>query len=94
MTNDYCAGMCEGCPFNHTEAAVNAYNWGCLPSVFDVFELKRNHNANWQCHEGNGKICAGYVQMAKEEGVDYKSGFLIDTPHYLNTGEIREWQKS
>lgn len=89
-----CPGVCEACPFNYeSEASNDAYNLGCLPSVFEVFELKRNHDVNWGCHEGGGKVCAGYIQMAKEEGYDYKSGFLIDTPHYLKTAEIKEYKE-
>lgn len=84
-----CRSMCAACPFNTTDEAANASNLGCLPTSTEIFALKDAHDVNWGCHQGGEKLCAGFVAVAKDNSVDYKSGVLLDTPHYLSTGEIR-----
>lgn len=94
MTSDnwirYCNDDCLGCPFNETEESQMAYNLGCLPTPSEIIRIKQDYNFNWECHEGTGKICAGFVAVCKDEGLDYKTGHLIDTTHYLRTGTIQE----
>jgi hypothetical protein len=72
-------GYCNSCPFAWwTEASTNASNWGCLPSPFEIMELKRNQDLNWTCHGDKTVLCVGFVITCKEEKLDSKSGKNIE----------------
>ena len=79
---------CLSCPFNLTEESEMAYNLGCLPTPQDLLTIKRDSDDNWECHEGTGKICAGFVAACRDTGLDYRSGKLVDSALYLQTGKI------
>lgn len=71
---DQCTGMCDACPLAFTDKSEMVQNYGCLPEPYDIYALKRKFNRNWHCHEDDNKVCIGFVQWAKEHGIDYKSG--------------------
>ena len=52
-------GMCNSCPFNHTDEADYVQNMGCLPSPKDVLKIKDETGNNWACHTNNKRICEG-----------------------------------
>ncbi len=86
----YCNDDCLGCPFNCNEISEQAQNWGCLPAPYEILNIKRNHGYNWECHAGTGSVCSGFVAACRDENIDYKTGPLLDTTHYLRTGELKE----
>lgn len=69
-----CTGICEACPLAFTDESEKVQNYGCLPEPCDILTLKIKHNLNWHCHEDNNKICVGFIQYARENNLDYKSG--------------------
>lgn len=81
---------CPACPFSCSETAEYAKGLGCLPEIYEVMNIKREFNLNWACHDDTSKICAGFVAMAKDINLDYKSGVLIDTNEYLRSGKIQK----
>jgi hypothetical protein len=87
---NYCNDDCLGCPFNMNEISEQAQNWGCLPPPYEILNIKRNHGYNWECHEGTGKVCGGFVAACRDSNIDYKTGPLLDTTEYLRTGHILE----
>lgn len=85
----YCNDSCLACPFNINEVSETAYNLGCLPAPYEIIKIKTQYNLNWECHNGTGKICGGFVAVCKDESIDYTVGDLIDTGYYLQTGHRR-----
>lgn len=67
---------CVTCPFSFTHEAENLCNLGCLPSVYEIMQIKKETGLNWACHDDESKICGGYVEFANDKGIDYKSGGL------------------
>lgn len=83
------AGACTACPFNDgvTEEATEAQNLGCLPSSWDIMEMKRKSGHNWACHDDESRICTGFCHRAKEEGLSVTSGNLIRYVTWYHEGE-------
>mgnify|MGYP000875783840 FL=1 len=71
------------------DISENIQNLGCLPTPYELIDFKREEDWNWECHEGTGKICAGFVAVCKDKNLDYKSGNLLDADYYLKTGNKR-----
>lgn len=67
---------CSACPFSFSDNAENLCNLGCLPSVFEIMQIKKETGLNWACHDDESKICSGYVEYAAKKGLDYKTGGL------------------
>lgn len=58
---------CKLCPFAFTDASEEAQNFGCLPSPYDIIQMKRETGHNWGCHSVEGRVCAGFVNFISEE---------------------------
>jgi hypothetical protein len=75
---------CNSCPFNDglTQEASYVQNMGCLPSSYDIINLKKETGHNWACHSNNEKICSGLKETNKEKnlGLNMKSGGLYLQP--------------
>ena len=78
------------CPFNVNEISEMVYNYGCLPTPSQILDFKLQNNWNWECHEGTGKVCGGFVAVCKDKNLDYRSGNLLGSGYYLQTGKLRE----
>ena len=81
-----CNSNCTACPFSTSEEAEQTQNWGCLPSPFEILEMKRTADKNWPCHEDETRICAGFVSRCRELGLDYKSGPLASYQRWYHEG--------
>lgn len=81
--------MCQACPFAMTEESEYANNLGCLPSVYDIFQLMRKHNSNWSCHEDDKKLCSGYIATCRDENIKFKHKPIFGARTWLETGEIK-----
>jgi len=69
---------CRTCPFNFfSDEATQVQNYGCLPTHFDIINMKKEYGANWACHntsqETGLKICNGLIEYNKH----YKLGLDI-----------------
>lgn len=82
-----CDSMCAGCPFAMTEESEAAQNLGCLPTPQDIFALMDEQEANWSCHEQDGKLCAGYVARCRDTGTPFKGRPMFRSETYLRTGK-------
>lgn len=59
-------GYCEGCPFaGWQESTVQAYNWGCLPSVPELNQ--HVGDGAWPCHDEPQKVCCGFAAQSPEK---------------------------
>lgn len=84
-----CKGECVSCPFACTEESVYAQTVGCLPSPYELVELKRTTGHNWSCHGDPSKMCGGYAAHIAQYNpeLDVKSGNLINADIFLNESE-------
>lgn len=83
---------CDACPFACTDQSEYVQNLGCLPSAFDIIQMKKATGHNWACHESDPqklKLCAGQVQWVKEMDVpvEMKTGGLISYETWFHKGE-------
>lgn len=62
--------ICEGCPCAFTETSEQAQNFGCLPTIQDLFRIQKR-GKNWACHEDDTRVCSGFAVFCKEEGYPY-----------------------
>lgn len=82
-------GQCATCPFGGSDEAENAINLGCVPSLFEVLEIKRNTGHNWGCHgaaDDETKPCAGFVGACRELNLDYKTGSHLSYKDWFENG--------
>lgn len=79
---------CPACPFACTEESEYAQNLGCLPSPYEIRQIKLKTGKNWACHDDETRICAGYVEMARETGLDYRNGGLASYTRWYHGGEL------
>lgn len=61
---------CKSCPFNFSEESEYAQNTGCLPSAYDIINLKRETGHNWACHSNPLKMCKGLIEDVEERKLD------------------------
>jgi len=83
---------CEACPFAGTDQSEYVQGLGCLPSGYDIIQMKKRSGHNWSCHEskpGELKLCAGMAETVHELEipVDIKSGGLISYETWERLGE-------
>ncbi len=82
-------GTCVSCPFNdgYTHSASEAQNLGCLPSPYDIIQMKKASGQNWACHDDESKVCAGLCHSAKDQGLDLSQGGLIRYSSWYYAGQ-------
>lgn len=65
----YCSTV-GTCPFADTEESEIAQNYGCLPTRFDIVEMRVNHGRTWACHSDNSKPCRGALNHMREKSIE------------------------
>lgn len=78
---------CKTCPFAMTEESERVQNWGCLPCEFEIMQVKRETDKNWSCHMDETRMCSGFVEAARELGLDYKTGPLASYHRWYHDGK-------
>lgn len=83
------SGGCVTCPFSCNEHAEQAQNYGCLPSPFQIIEMKRKSGHNWACHSNENVLCGGFAKFIKDEcpDLDIHTGNLISYETWYHQGE-------
>jgi len=86
---------CKHCPFAFTNASEEVQNYGCLPSPYEIIQMKRNTGHNWACHSNENSICMGFADHVKWEKenvgrwkeIDTSKGNLISYETWFHEGE-------
>ena len=60
------------CPFSFTNESDKVQNYGCLPTPYDIRNMRVNHGKTWACHEKPDTPCKGAINWLKEKELPYK----------------------
>lgn len=60
------------CPFAFSEESETIQNYGCLPTPFEIMDMRINQGKTWACHSNPRKPCLGALMYLKNEGKPYK----------------------
>jgi hypothetical protein len=95
---------CGGCPFAFTDESEYIQGLGCLPSPYDIIQMKRKSGHNWGCHSNEKVVCKGFSDFVKEsqkndyvdnmKDIDTSKGKIISYDVWYREGEEGAIQKA
>jgi len=62
----------DSCPFAFTEESEKIQNYGCLPTPYEIMQMRIKNGKTWACHTNPRKPCLGSLELLKERGHPYK----------------------
>jgi len=62
----------SGCPFSFTDHSEYVQNLGCLPTPYEIRNMRVEHGKTWACHSNPTKPCTGAIRWLKKEGLPHK----------------------
>ncbi|MCY8256943.1 hypothetical protein MOB73_02235 [Bacillus spizizenii] len=97
IEHSYCgSGGCMSCPFSHSYEAEMAQNYGCLPTLKQIIEMKEKSGHNWACHSDETVLCGGFAKYIKRNRPDLKinEGQLLSYETWCHEGEEKAIQEA
>lgn len=87
--SDCGSGGCVTCPFSCNAEAEQVQNYGCLPTPFNIIDMKAKSGHNWSCHHDANVLCGGFASFIKTErpDLDIHKGNLISYETWYHKGE-------
>ena len=61
-----------GCPFAFTEESEVIQSYGCLPSPYEIIQMRIQSGKSWACHSDRKVPCKGAIMYLKKEGLPHK----------------------
>lgn len=59
------------CPMAFTENSEVAQGYGCLPSPYEITQMRIKHGKTWACHSEPTAPCVGAIKYMKEKGLPH-----------------------
>lgn len=60
------------CPGAFNDRSEQAQRYGCLPTIWDIVEMKVKHNKTGACHSNESKPCLNGLKAVAAAGYDPK----------------------
>ncbi len=61
----------SACPFADSDTSDYVQNMGCLPSPYEIKNMRVFHGKTWACHEKPEQPCTGAIQYLKKQNLPY-----------------------
>ena len=65
----YCSTL-GSYPFADSTESMIAENSDCLPTQYDIIEMRVKHGKTWACHSDESKPCKGALRAMRERGIE------------------------
>lgn len=62
----------SNCPFADNEYSCQAQNTGCLPSPYEIVQMRILNGKTWSCHDNPSVPCTGGIRHLKELSLPHK----------------------
>ena len=60
------------CPFAFNDTSEYVQNLGCLPTPYEIIQMRQKHGKTWACHDNPKKPCLGALEYMKKNRFEYK----------------------